>query len=89
MEEMKTQELNERCVDYLHYGLPKSKLKSVFLSARAPYVGATKACVSADVNGVIIRSGVNIADKRPGPHSLRHSLASTMLDNGMMLPVIS
>lgn len=76
-------------IEYLRYGRPKSTLQHVFLAARAPYVGTTKGCVCAAINAVICRSGVYTIGKHHGPHSLRHSLASAMLNDGTMLPVIS
>ncbi len=76
-------------IDYFLHGRPKSTLQSAFLSGRAPYVGATKACVCAAINGIISRSCIDTAGKHHGPHSLRHSLAGAMLNEGTMLPVIS
>ncbi|MDR0745799.1 MAG: tyrosine-type recombinase/integrase [Mediterranea sp.] len=76
-------------IDYLRHGRPNSTLQNVFLSARAPYVGATKACVCAAINTIICHSGIDTGGKHHGPHSLRHSLAATMLNNGTVLPVIS
>ncbi len=34
-------------------------------------------------------SGVDISNRKFGPHSMRHSLASQLLNNGVSLPVIS
>lgn len=82
-------EVGNAIVDYLKNGRPESNLGSVFLSSRAPYVGATKACVCAAINEIIMRSGVDINLKHHGPHSLRHSLASAMLHEEISLPVIS
>jgi Site-specific recombinase XerD len=76
-------------IDYLQHGRPKSSLQNVFLSSRAPYVEATKACVCAAINTIICHSGIDTGGKHHGPHSLRHSLATTMLSNGTILPVIS
>jgi site-specific recombinase XerD len=76
-------------IDYLRYGRPKSTLQSVFLSARAPYVPATHATVCAAINTIICQSGIDVTTKHHGPHSLRHSLASAMLNKGTMIPVIS
>jgi len=76
-------------VDYLKNGRPASSLKSVFLSGRAPYVGATKGCVCAAINTIITNSGVDVNLKHHGPHSLRHSLASAMMQEGASLPAIS
>lgn len=76
-------------VDYLRHGRPKSDSQNVFLSGNAPYVAATKNMVCAAINVIILRSGVDTSGKHHGPHSLRHSLASAMLNGGSMMPVIS
>lgn len=76
-------------IDYLRHGRPKSDSQNVFLSGNAPYVAATKNMVCAAINGIILRSGVDTSWKHHGPHSLRHSLASAMLNGGSLMPVIS
>jgi site-specific recombinase XerD len=76
-------------IDYLRHGRPQSALQQVFLSCRAPYVAATKAMVCAAINIIIRESGIDVQGKHHGPHALRHSLASAMLDGGTMIPVIS
>lgn len=76
-------------IDYLQNGRPQSFLQSVFLSSRAPYVSATSQMVCNAINTIICQSGIDVTAKHHGPHSLRHSLASTMLENGAMMPVIS
>ena len=76
-------------IDYLQHGRPKSELQNIFISSRAPYVAATKEMVCAAINTIICKSGVDTASKHHGPHSLRHSLASAMLEGGTTIPVIS
>lgn len=76
-------------IDYLQHGRPQSELQNVFLSCRAPYVAATKAMVRAAINTIICKAGIDVSARHHGPHSLRNSLASTMLENGTMIPVIS
>lgn len=76
-------------IDYLQHGRPQSVLQSVFLSSRAPYVAATKGMVCSAINQIVCKSGVDITSKHHGPHSLRHSLASAMLEGGTTIPVIS
>ena len=76
-------------IDYLRHGRPKSDSQNVFLSGNAPYVAATKGVVCAAINEIILRSGVDTSGKHHGPHSLRHSLASAMLNGGSLMPVIS
>lgn len=76
-------------IDYLQHGRPKSELQNVFLSSRAPYVAATSCMVCNAIRTIICDSGVDITNKHHGPHSLRHSLASAMLEEGTTIPVIS
>lgn len=76
-------------IDYLRHGRHKSSLQCVFLSSRAPYTAASKHMVCGAINEIIIKSGVDTSGKHHGPHSLRHSLAGTMLKGGSMMPVIS
>jgi Site-specific recombinase XerD len=76
-------------IDYLRHGRPQSTLQKVFLSSRAPYVAATKEMVCSAIDKVILESGIDTQGKHHGPHALRHSLASAMLDKGTQIPVIS
>lgn len=76
-------------VNYLRYGRPISDSQNVFITNRAPYVAATKEMVCSAINASILNSGIDTGGRHHGPHALRHSLASAMLDNGTMVPVIS
>ena len=82
-------EVGNAIIDYLRHGRPESSSNRVFLSSRAPYVEATGPMVSGIINDVISKAGVSIKYRHHGPHSMRHSLASTMLRNGVSFPVIS
>ncbi len=82
-------EVGNAIVDYLKNGRPQSNLDHVFLSSRAPFIGATRSCVCSAINEIILKSGVDVHLKHHGPHSLRHSLASAMLREEATLPVIS
>src|SRR5699024_5708102 len=76
-------------VEYLRNGRPKTNLKQVFLSCRAPYIAATGFLVSNAISKAICDSGINVNNKHHGPHSLRHTLASTLLKKNTTIPVIS
>lgn len=76
-------------IDYLKYGRMESDSDHIFLSTRAPYVDANKSVVCGTINRIISNAGVSIKYRHHGPHSMRHSLASTMLKNGVSFPVIS
>ncbi len=76
-------------VDYLRNGRPNSNLKHIFLSLCAPYSAATKELVCGVIDRIVRKSGVSLRDRHHGPHALRHSLASAMLEDGRTIPVIS
>lgn len=82
-------EVGNAIVDYLRHGRHESSLSNVFISSRAPYVAATKEMVCSAINEIICTSGIDIVGKHHGPHSLRHSLASAMLEQGTTIPIIS
>lgn len=75
-------------IDYLKNGRPISDSRYVFIQHKPPYGQYT------DLRNVLVRqmrkAGIETpADKRIGMHCFRHSLATTMLENGVSLPVIS
>lgn len=83
------QNVGEALVTYARDSRPKSHLKQVFLSAKSPYRQISTRGVNGAVSKIIKSSGIDIAGRRFGPHSMRHSLASNMLCQGISLPIIS
>lgn len=82
-------DVGEALVTYARDARPKSHLKQVFLSAKSPYRPMSSRSVNGAVSKIIKSSGIDIAGRRFGPHSMRHSLASNMLCQGISLPTIS
>lgn len=82
-------EVGNAIIDYLKYGRVESDSNHIFLSTRAPYINACGSIVCGVINKIISDAGVSIKYRHHGPHSMRHSLASTMLKNGVSFPVIS
>ena len=79
-------------IDYLKNGRPiECNTSYVFVRLNAPYEAFGK---DANLHNIIIKytrsAGITIPkEKRHGLHSLRHSLASTLLSQGTPLPIIS
>ncbi len=78
-------------IDYLKNGRHSSSSPYVFLRTYAPYEAFGK---DANLHYIIVKytrlSGIKVPrGKRYGMHSLRHSLASSLLESGTPLPVIS
>lgn len=49
----------------------------------------TGCAVSSAVRQIIDTSGILVGQRKQGPHSMRHSLASRLLENRVSLPIIS
>lgn len=78
-------------IDYLKNGRPVSDSPFLFIRMNAPYEAFGR---DANLHNIITKytrlSGIAIPKgKRHGMHSLRHTLASTLLEQGTPLPVIS
>ncbi|WP_453991571.1 site-specific integrase [Bacillus nitroreducens] len=78
-------------IDYLKNGRPISNSPFVFIRMNAPYEAFGR---DANLHNIITKytrlSGITVPDgKRQGLHSLRHTLASTLLEQGTPLSVIS
>jgi len=82
-------EVGESIINYLQCARPISDLQEVFLSARPPYCSMGRYAVNNAISRIMRESGVDISQRKFGPHSMRHSLASRLLANGVSLPVIS
>jgi len=79
-------------IDYLKDGRPVSNSPYVFLTSTVPYrpFGVHSCGLNSILAKHIRTAGVRIPREVPkGVHSLRHTLASTMLSNDVPLPVIS
>lgn len=77
-------------IDYLKYARPNSDIPQVYITEKPPY---TKPLSAHSVSGIFCRifkrAGIDISKRQVGPHSLRHSLVSRMLEESTTLPIIS
>ncbi len=82
-------EVGDAIIDYLHFR-PKVPLKYVFLRVENPPEKLHNHSLYEIVSKYMSRAGVHVPQgKKHGPHALRHSLSSIMLENRVPLPVIS
>jgi len=82
-------EVGNAIVDYLKSGRPKSDLPFIFLRLMAPFDSLDSGALNGMIKKYMNRSGINYDERQHGPHSLRHSLATSLLKNETSLPVIS
>ncbi len=76
-------EIEDALLDYLSMERPSSSNGSVFLKSIAPYTEISYSVVSFVIKKHMIRAGIDISGKKHGPHSLRSSLASSMVNDGI------
>lgn len=76
-------------IDYMRHGRPNVPFRELFIRAKAPLLPINDATVTTVISSIIVKSGVDIDGRRHGAHALRHSLASIMLREGCLYPVIS
>ena len=78
-------DVGEAVVAYLRVGRPRTGLRHVFITHRAPLRGIGVSVVSKVVGNACKRVGIPPV----GAHRLRHTLASEMLRQGLALPEIA
>jgi integrase len=82
-------DLGESIIDYIKYARPVSECSSVFLENKFPYILMNPKAVSRIASNTILKSGVNVGERKHGSHALRHTMAGFLLENKTPLPVIS
>lgn len=85
-----TQDVGWAVIDYLRYGRPKVESPYVFIRHLAPFLPFTE---DDHLNQMIAKymklAHIPKSKKKVGMHSLRHTLASLLLENDTPLPTIS
>ena len=83
-------DVGEAIIDYIRYSRPNSDEPFVFLKLNAPNDVMRANSIHSVVYTRLKSAGIKIPPgKKHGPHALRHSLASTLLENNVPMPVIS
>jgi site-specific recombinase XerD len=74
--------------DYISDARPVSDSPKIFLRVQAPFLNMTPATMSYEIKRYFDLAGIDTSRKKHGPHSLRASLASALLDEQVSYPVI-
>lgn len=83
-------DVGEAVIDYLRNARPHSDSEYVFLKLHGPCEPMQPVSIHAVVYARLKAAGVAIPQgKKHGPHALRHSLASALLEKKVPLPAIS
>ena len=83
------EDIGEAIINYLKNARPKTDSDHVFVRQVPPYTDFNPGAVGALVRVRLQRSGIHLEGKKKGSHTLRHSLASRLLEHEIPLPVIS
>lgn len=83
------EDVGEALINYLKNARPKTDSDHVFVRQVPPYTDFNPGAVGALVRVRLQRSGIHLEGKKKGSHTLRHSLASRLLEHEIPLPVIS
>ncbi len=76
-------------INYLKNARPKTGSDHVFVRQVPPYTAFKPGAVGSLVRVHLQKSGIHLEGKKQGSHTLRHSLASRLLEHEVPLPVIS
>lgn len=84
-----TDEIRNAILNYTHHGRPDHNSDYVFLSSGAPIRSLGERAIYLIVSSAFTTAGVQINGRKHGPHALRASLATALLDEGYSYPVIT
>ena len=83
-------EVGSAIIDYLKYGRPTIESTVIFMRHTCPIAPLAQPTLHSIVWQYLRLAGIKIPDgKKHGPHALRHSLASALLEENTPLPIIS
>lgn len=74
--------------DYLKNARPESTQPYVFLRTNAPFEKITSSVIRFETNKYFCKAGIDITDKKRGPHVFRSSLASSMINHQVAYDVV-
>jgi len=75
-------------IDYLKNSRPESNLDCIFIGIKNGKRPITNTCIHQIVSKYFEKAGIDISKRKHGPHAMRNSLASNMLQNNTPMYVI-
>ena len=83
-------EVGSAIIDYLKHGRPITESTTIFMRHICPITPLTPPTLHSIVWNYLQLAGVRVPEgKKHGPHALRHSLASALLEENTPLPIIA
>jgi site-specific recombinase XerD len=81
-------EIKEAILEYVWKARPPIENKFLFLRENAPFERITTSAMRLMLTGYFKAAGIDISSKRHGPHALRSSLASSMINSDVPYEVV-
>jgi site-specific recombinase XerD len=81
-------EIRAAIEEYISYARPKSDSEFIFLSASAPFGRMSTSSIRHALAGHFTDARIDISDKKHGAHTMRSSLASSMVNDGVPYEVL-
>lgn len=76
-------------IDYIKNSRPQSKYTKIFVNHHYPFDTIESASLYRIVQMCILDANLYNPGRKCGPHTMRHSLATALVNNGEPLPVVS
>jgi len=83
------QDVGEAIIDYIKNGRPNVDDLHIFIRESRPYIKIKASSLHMIVDGYLKRAKIKIPPgKKHGPHALRHSIATLLLENNIPISTI-
>lgn len=83
------EDVGQAILDYYFNGRPKTDIENIFVTANSPVDVLSTGTISYIVGKIIRESSVVIGNRRHSAHSMRHSLATRLMENNTEISIIS
>jgi site-specific recombinase XerD len=82
-------DVGEAIIDYIKNGRPKVDEPHIFIRENKPYIRINGSSLHMIVDGYLKRANIKVpTGKKHGPHALRHSIATLLLENNIPISTI-
>ena len=81
-------EIKEAILEYIREARPPIENSFLFLRENAPFERITTSAIRFMLTGYFKAAGIDISNKRHGPHALRSSLVSSMINSDVPYEVV-
>lgn len=75
-------------IDYIKNARPSSSYPNIFIGVKNGYAPLSNTCIYVFVSKYFKNVGIDLSERKHGPHALRHSLASNLMHNNTPMHII-